>query len=203
MLPRPRRLRPSPIPSKHRHRVILSPANLKPICSSSSFVQKPSTITSILHTHITSLIYSSLNLIRHPPKQRLTLPILPIRLRIRHLPPLPLPNLPNPPTTLIPRLLKELQILIKAPAARLRHVHVRPDAREEVGSGEDGEQLVGEVVEEDRREKGDGEVGEAPDYYADGGALGAGGGGVDFGGDEPGGCEPGYSEGGGCEEEGL
>lgn len=144
-----------------------------------------------------------LNLIRHPSKQRLTLPLLTLWLRIRHNPPLPLTHLPNPPRPLVPRLLKELQILIEAPAARLRHVHVRPHAREQVRRRENGEQLVGEVVEEDRGEERDGEVGEAPDDDADGGALGAGGGGVDFGGDEPRGREPRYAEGGGCEEEDL
>lgn len=170
--------------------------------SSSSSNSQTSTITST-HQHPTSPLESLLNLIRHPPKQRLALPILAFRLRIRHNPPLPLAHLPNPPAPLIPRLLKELEILIEAPAARLRHVHVRPDSREQVRGGEDGEQLVGEVVEEDRGEQGDGEVGEAPDDDADGGALGAGGGGVDLGGDEPGGCEPGYAEGCGGEEEDL
>ena len=96
------------------------------------------------------LLLALLNLLRHPPKQRLTLALPPIRLRIRHNPPLPFPNLPNPPRPLIARLLKELQILIEAPAARLRHVHVRPDARKQIRSSEDGEELVGEVVEENR-----------------------------------------------------
>jgi hypothetical protein len=183
----------------HHHHFISSPANLKPKCSSSSSIQT----STIIHHPSTHYITRLLNLIRHPPKQRLTLPILPIRLRIRHLPPLPLPNLLDPPRPLVARLLKELQVLIEAASAGLRHVHIRPDSSEEVGSGKDGEELVGEVVEEDRGEEGDGEVGQAPDYHADGGALGAGGGGVDFGGDEPGGCEPGYAKGGGCEEEGL
>jgi hypothetical protein len=123
------------------------------------------------------------NLIRNPPKQRLTLPLLPTRLRVRHLLPLALLNSPNPPTPSLPRLLKELQVLIKRPPSSLRHVHIRPGSGEQVCGAEDGEELVAEVVEEDGRQEGDGEVGQAPDYHADGGALGAGGCGVDFGGD--------------------
>jgi hypothetical protein len=105
------------------------------------------TFTSCTSQHL--LLHNLLNLLRHPPKQRLALPLRAIRLRIRHNPPLSLTNPRNPPRPLIPRLLKELQILIEAPAARLRHVHVRPDARKQVGSGEYGEEFVGEVVEED------------------------------------------------------
>jgi len=146
---------------------------------------------------------SLLNLIRHPPKQRLTLAILPIRLRVRHDLPLSLTNLRNPPSPLLFRLLKELQVLIEAASTSLRHVEEGPHAGEQVCGGEDGEELVGQVVEEDGREERDSEVGEAPDDDADGGALGTGGCWVDFGGDEPGGCEPGYAEGCGGDEEGL
>lgn len=142
---------------------------------------------------------SRLNLLRHPPKQRLPLPtLLP-----GHALPLSTPNLPNPPRALLPRLLKELQVLLEPAPARLRHVDLRHDARDQIRARENRKQPVRQRVEEDGRQQCHGEVRQAPGDHADGCALGARRRGVDFGRDQPGWHEPGYAEGCGGEVEGL
>lgn len=98
-------------------------------------------------------------LLPHPPQQRLTLPLLAPRFRIRHEPPLATLDLPDTPRAFLPRFLEKLQVLLETPAPAFGHVDESPETREEVRACEDGEERVAEVVEEDGREQRDGEVG--------------------------------------------
>ncbi|ROW04554.1 hypothetical protein VMCG_05117 [Cytospora schulzeri] len=129
------------------------------------------------------------------PKERIT----PIRQ-----PPVHAPGDPrDPPGALLVRVLEELLVVLEAAAAALGQVQVRPDAGDGVGGGEDEEDPVLEVVEQDGAEQGDGEVGEAPDHDGDGGRLGTRRRGVDLGRDEPDGGQPADAEGAGGDEEGY
>lgn len=98
-------------------------------------------------------------LLPHPPQKRLTLPLPPIWLRIRHEPPLPALDLPYTPRAFLPRSLEKVQILLETPAPAFGHVDESPETREEIRASEDGEERIAEVVEEDGREQCDGEVG--------------------------------------------
>ena len=131
----------------------------------------------------------------NPLQQRLPLAIIPIRLGVRHIPVLALLHLEHVPRAFFLGGVEELLVLFEGPAARFRAVEVRPHARDGVCRGEDEEDPVVQVVEEDRREKRDGEVGQTPDDDADGGPLRTSGGGKDFGRDQPDGGEPANAEG--------
>ena len=141
-------------------------------------------------------------LVRDPLQQRLRLPILAIRLGIRQIFELPTIHLPHLPRRGLLRILEELLVLLETPPAALGTIRPRPHAGESVRQREDEKDVVLEVIEHDGRGEGDGEIGEAPDDDADGGALGAGSGGVDLGRDEPDGGQPADTEGAGGDEEG-
>lgn len=127
-----------------------------------------------------------LRLIPNSLQKRLTLTIPPIRLGIRQPPKLSLLHLLHTPSTRLLSLLEKLLVLLKSSATSFWRVEVRPHAGEQVCAGEDEVDPEFEVVEHERGYESDGEVGEAPDDYRDGSALGSCGCGVNFRRDEPG-----------------
>lgn len=141
------------------------------------------------------------HLIRDPTQQRLRLTLLAIGLGIWQPPPLALAHLSNAPTALLLSRIEKLLILIETAPPTLGRIQPRPHAGEDIGGCEHEKDPVFQVVEEDGRQQGDGEVGQAPDYDGHGGALGARRGRVDFGGDQPDGGEPADAEGTGGDEE--
>lgn len=99
-------------------------------------------------------------------------------------------HMTDDPRTLVGGVVEELLVLLKGAVPALGTVQVGPEAGQGIGAGKDEEQVELEVVEADGRQQGDGEVGQAPDDDADGGALRARRRRVDLGRDQPGRHQP-------------
>lgn len=113
-------------------------------CAKSTRLCKDTQYDATIHpTHWASPLPLRLYLISNPLQQRLTLTIvLPLWLRIRQEPKLPIPYPTNSPTSLLLRLLKELLVLLKRPPTRLRAIQIGPQPCEQVRSSENQEDPV-------------------------------------------------------------
>ena len=144
-----------------------------------------SVATRFKHPYPFRTVNSPPSLITNPAEERRTLTILlAVSSRIRHALELALLDLGDEPSAMLLGLLKELLILLEAAATGLGLIEISPGTGEKIRRTKDQEQPVVETVEHDGCEQRHGEVGDAPDYDADGGALGASGGRVDLGWDE-------------------
>jgi len=106
------------------------------------------------------------HLILDPRQQRHPLGIhiaLAIGIRIKHLLPLTLADLCHSPRPLLSRLLEEVHVLIKRPAARLWQVEIRPQSRKRIRSRKHEEDEVIQIVKQHGGEKGNGKVCKPPD----------------------------------------
>lgn len=89
---------------------------------------------------------------------------------------IPEPSVADPghePGAFVGCLLEEFLVLLECAVPALWTVQIGQDPSYGVGGGKDKQQEVLEVVEPDGRQKGDGEIRQAPDDDRDGGPLGS------------------------------
>lgn len=103
-------------------------------------------------------------------------------------------DLSDHPSPLLLSLLEELLILLEAATSTLRLVQPGPDASEDIGRSKNEKNPVVEVVEQNRGEQSDCEVGQSPDDHTDCCALCTRGGWEYLSGNEPDGGEPADTE---------